>query len=98
MIIIIIIRTPIIEETESTVERELLSRDQSRRFRMSDSVQVRVEMTSSDCNKSPFLCDQDLSSLGDMSRDNLALSLTESRYRAEGPEPQYAETKSSILR
>ena len=33
-------RTPIIEETESTVERELLSRDQSRRFRMSDSVQV----------------------------------------------------------
>ena len=38
--IIINIRTPIIEETESTVERELLSRDQSRRFRMSDSVQV----------------------------------------------------------
>ena len=35
---------------------------------------------------------QDLSSLG----DNLALSLTDSRY--EGPEPQYTETKSSILR
>ena len=42
-------------------------------------------------------CYQDLSSLGDMSRD-LALSLTDSRHRAEGPEPQYAETKSSILR
>ena len=40
IIIIIFVRTPIIEETESTVERELLSRDQSRRFRMSDSVQV----------------------------------------------------------
>ena len=47
--IIIIIRTPIMEETESTVERELLSRDQSRRFKMTDSVQVRHVMT-------PHLC------------------------------------------
>ena len=41
-----IFRTPIIEETESTIERELLSRDQSRRFRMSDSVQVMFSVTS----------------------------------------------------
>ena len=67
------IRTPIIEETESTVERELMSRDQSRRFRRSDSA-------------------QELSTYG----DQLNLSLSESRY--DGPEPQYAETKSSILR
>ena len=33
------IRTPIIEETESTVERELMSRDQSRRVRGVESVQ-----------------------------------------------------------
>ena len=68
------IRTPIIEETDSIVERELMSRDQSRRFRRrSDSV-------------------QEMSSLG----ENLNLSLSGGRY--DGPEPQYTETKSSILR
>ena len=44
IIISVNIRTPIIEETESTVERELLSRDQSRRFRMSDGVQVTLNI------------------------------------------------------
>ena len=68
------IRTPIIEETDSIIERELMSRDQSRRFRRrSDSV-------------------QDMSSVG----ENLNLSLSDGRY--DGPEPQYTETKSSILR
>ena len=63
------IRTPIIEETESTVERELISRDQSRRLRP----------------------------LG--SSENLNLSLSDGRGEAGQEQgPQYAETKSSILR
>ena len=62
------IRSPIIEETESTVERELISRDQSRR----------------------------LGPLG--STENLNLSLSEGRYEGQETGPQYAETKSSILR
>ena len=71
------IRTPIIEETESTVERELISRDQSRRLR-------------------PLGSSQDVSTIG----ENLNLSLSEGRYEAQSqdPGPQYAETKSSILR
>ena len=69
------IRTPIIEETESTVERELMSRDQSRHYRPGDSLP------------------HDWASING---DNLNLSLSDSRY--DGPEPQYAETKSSILR
>ena len=71
------IRTPIIEETESTVERELISRDQSRRLR-------------------PLGSSQDVSTIG----ENLNLSLSEGRYEAhsQDPGPQYAETKSSILR
>ena len=70
------IRTPIIEETESTVERELISRDQSRRLR-------------------PLGSSQDVSTIG----ENLNLSLSEGRYEgSQEPGPQYAETKSSILR
>ena len=72
------IRTPIIEETESTVERELISRDQSRRLR-------------------PLGSSQDVSTIG----ENLNLSLSEGRLEAgpgQDPGPQYAETKSSILR
>jgi len=66
------IQTPIIEETESTVEQELRSRGQSRRLKRYDS-------------------NQDVSNHS----EELKLSLTD---QPDAPEPQYTETKSSILR
>ena len=60
------------------MERELISRDQSRRLR-------------------PLGSSQDVSTIG----ENLNLSLSEGRFEAgpgQDPGPQYAETKSSILR
>jgi len=66
------IQTPIMEETESTVEQELRSRGQSRRLRRYDSN-------------------------NEISNHAEELKLTLSGHQ-EAPEPQYTETKSSILR
>ena len=66
------IRSPIMEETESCVERALLSRGRQGSYSQLGS------------------------SLGG-EHQLLQLSLADSR-QYEGPEPQYAETKSSILR